>query len=203
MEHGELYIFEGPDGVGKSTLAAGFADKLRALGVTTHLLAFPGREAGTLGRLVWEFHHSPDHFGVDALDPTSLQLLHVAAHIDTIERKIRPAIAAGETVVLDRYWWSTKIYGALGGASPTSIEKMINLEQDHWGEITPTATFVIHRERPFGEEIPVESFRRMMRAYLALASAAPEATVFTNDRPVSIVLNEILSSVTTHRVAES
>ena len=47
---GSLYVFEGPDGVGKSELAKRLFQALKASSVDCELLAFPGREAGGSGR---------------------------------------------------------------------------------------------------------------------------------------------------------
>ena len=101
---GKLIVFEGADGIGKSVLSQRVAEHLRNNGVSCALLAFPGLEAGTLGRLVYELHHNAAKHGVEAIDPTSMQVLHIAAHIDAIEQKIRPALDSGTWVVLDRFW---------------------------------------------------------------------------------------------------
>jgi thymidylate kinase len=100
---GKLIVFEGPDGVGKSTMATGVAAMLTARGTPCELLAFPGREPGTLGLHVYQLHHEPQRFGVVSIPPTSLQLLHVAGHLDAINDRILPALRAGRWVVLDRF----------------------------------------------------------------------------------------------------
>jgi dTMP kinase len=195
MRTGRLYVFEGPDGVGKSTLAAKLADQLRADGVVTHLLAFPGQEDGSLGRFVWEFHHAPSKFGVASVDPTSLQLLHLAAHVDAIERRIRPALRAGETIVLDRFWWSTLIYGVKQGASHVSVQAMIDLERLHWGEILPDMIFVISREQPFQNEVSQDRFLELKRAYMEIAAVTANATVIENITTVSAAVEQILHAI--------
>ena len=78
---GKLIVFEGPDGVGKSTLAKEVAAVLSGRGTPCDLLAFPGREPGTLGWHVYQLHHDPGLFGIANIPPASLQLLHVAAHL--------------------------------------------------------------------------------------------------------------------------
>src|SRR4051812_14543380 len=74
---GHLIVFEGPDGVGKSTISAGVAMALRAAGIDCLQLSFPGREPGTLGGLVYGLHHDSSAHGIVDLSSTARQALHV------------------------------------------------------------------------------------------------------------------------------
>ena len=143
---GILIVFEGPDGVGKSTLAGKLTDRLHKTGVPCKHVAFPGRQPGSLGRLVYDLHHDTPGFGLNEFSPTSLQILHIAAHVDAIEGDILPALRAGTWVVLDRFWWSTWVYGAAFGVPKRSLEAMIELEQLHWGQIKPHVLFLVKRD---------------------------------------------------------
>ena len=143
---GRLIVFEGPDGVGKSTLAEQLTVHLREAGVPCEHLAFPGRQPGSLGHLVYDLHHDTLGLGLSEVNPTSLQLLHIAAHVDAIEERILPAISAGAWIVLDRFWWSTWVYGAAFGVPERSLEAMIELERLHWGQIKPDVLFLVERQ---------------------------------------------------------
>ena len=143
-----LYVFEGPDSVGKSSISSDFSKQL-AVDRPVHYWSFPGREEGTLGWAVYELHHAPKALGVNALTPTSLQLLHIAAHVDAIESRILPALDTGHTGVLDRFWWSTWVYGIVGGADRDALTAMIEVERKAWRGATPAAAFLIDREIPF------------------------------------------------------
>ena len=142
---GKLIVFEGPDGVGKSTLAEHLTSRLRETGVPCKHLAFPGKEPGSLGRLVYDLHHDASGLGLGEVNPTSFQMLHIAAHVDAIEEEILPALRAGTWVVLDRFWWSTWVYGAAFGVPERSLEAMIELEQLHWGRFRPDVLFLVER----------------------------------------------------------
>ena len=58
---GRLIVFEGPDGVGKSTLSQALVDKLTGIGIKCEYRTFPGKETGTIGRLVYDIHHERDY----------------------------------------------------------------------------------------------------------------------------------------------
>jgi dTMP kinase len=83
---GKLIVFEGPDGVGKTTLSTLVAKYLSSLGVPNRVAAFPGNDPGTLGHLVRGVHHHPQRFATSSIGSTPLQLLHVAAHIESLYR---------------------------------------------------------------------------------------------------------------------
>src|SRR5690349_1307494 len=101
-----LFVFEGPDGVGKSCLAAALNEYLNQHGSVSKLMAFPGREVGTLGEHIYRLYHNPSSFGIASISVTPEQLLFTAAHADVIENRLLPSLSQGTSVVLDRYWWS-------------------------------------------------------------------------------------------------
>jgi len=164
-----LFIFEGPDGIGKTTLSMRLAAYLQERGLPCEYLSFPGREPGTLGHLVYELHHQPTKHGVGRIDPTSRQILHIAAHVDAVEMRIRPLLTAGTTVVLDRFWWSTWVYGRTTGAPVNSLEKMIELEKQHWRDIQPACLFLVTRTQSVRSEQSACDFRELSETYRVLA----------------------------------
>lgn len=149
---GRLIVFEGADGVGKTTLSRYACRALAARGTPTMFYAFPGSLAGTLGELVYRIHHDKRGGHPKRIVPVALQALHIAAHIDAIERIIRPALASGATVVLDRFWWSTWVYGMAAGVRPVVLRKMVDLEESVWGSIKPEVVILIRRKSPLRPE---------------------------------------------------
>jgi dTMP kinase len=102
---------EGIDGSGKSTQGRQLADALQARGVECVLTREPGGAPGAeeIRRLLVE--GAPDRWSAE----TEI-LLFNAARRDHLERTIRPALAAGKTVITDRFADSTRIYqGATRG----------------------------------------------------------------------------------------
>jgi len=191
---GAVFVFEGPDGVGKTTLA----EAVRKLLVKTELLvlvvSFPGRDINTLGGYVYELHHRSTTHPIRNITPDALQALHIAAHIDTIQSVIRPYIEKGGIVLLDRYWWSTWVYGRLSGVHPVALEKMIAVERLYWHDLSPTAIFSVSR--------PVNAFEMDVRGDFLEKSREYESVVdreiahnrviaIENSRAVVAVASEI------------
>lgn len=195
---GKLFVFEGPDGVGKTILAERFTDHLKSKGITCNYLSFPGREVGTLGRHVYDLHHNPAAFSIESITPASLQVLHIAAHLDAIERQILPALRNGHWLVLDRYWWSTWVYGVVSGASRRSLGAMINLEVLHWGQVLPTVVLLICRTAPLRDDESPDKWHKLCATYHELADKErykyPVRRV-ENDHSITESLNQILNIV--------
>lgn len=180
---GRLFVFEGPDGVGKSELSSRFANLLSMRGIPNRLLSFPGKDVGTLGKVVYDLHHAPSLFGVVEVAQSSLQLLHIAAHLDAIERTIVPLLRSGTSVVLDRYWWSTRVYGIASGIGSKLLDSMIDLELSAWGEFTPARIVLVKRSEPLREE-PKDAWQRWVELYNGLADEEQRRS------SVSLLINE-------------
>ncbi|MFN8473880.1 MAG: putative DNA base hypermodification protein [Anaerolineae bacterium] len=195
---GELYVFEGPDGVGKTTLAEALTQHLNSTGRACDYLAFPGREAGTLGLHVYELHHATERFGIESLSPTSLQMLHVAAHVDTIEKRILPSLRDGKSIVLDRFWWSTWVYGIARGVSRSVLEAMLDVEIKYWGKVVPTAAFLIRRSSPLREDDPIDFWKMVRGNYDVLAERERvkyPTWVVDNDGAVDDALKTVVATI--------
>lgn len=84
-----IYVFEGIDNVGKTTIVQKLREKISlSMGCECSVVAFPGNESRTLGSLVCDIHHNQSKYFDTSLNETSLQLLHIASHIDLIQRKM-------------------------------------------------------------------------------------------------------------------
>lgn len=168
-DRGRLIVFEGPDGVGKTTLIEGFAQFRRDQGDRVIVTEFPGRTPGTLGHHVYQLHHQPERFSIDRLEPASLQIMHVAAHIDAINRVIRPGVESGALVLLDRYWWSTWVYGMDSGADPELLSAMIRCEEFYWGDVAPSLLILVTRHDSLRAQDRGEGWHRRAALYADLA----------------------------------
>jgi dTMP kinase len=192
---GKLIVFEGANEVGKSTLAALLYTALRSRNIACDLVAFPGNVAGTLGRHVYELHHGASRFGVARIDATSLQLMHIAAHVDAIEHIIKPAIECDRVVILDRFWWSTQVYGTAGLANQHSVELMIEIERHHWGSIAPDVMFLVNRTMPVTPLYNMDDWRKIAQLYKDLAfceSSTYRVKLVENDGPIDLASRLVL-----------
>lgn len=164
MTQGRLIILEGPDGAGKSTTSRLLSERLRSQGKPVSCFAFPGNEPGTLGKLVHDLHHAPEVHGVARIDAAGLQVLHAAAHVDAIRTRIRPAFERGDTVIMDRFWWSTIVYGRVAGIDDTTLSLLRQLAEHHWGFAPPTAAYVLMGLRKSATTLGDEG-KRLRAAY--------------------------------------
>lgn len=193
---GRLIVFEGADEVGKTTFVEAATEHFRRCGERVRQLAFPGRDVGTLGAHVYGLHHSPQKSGITT-PPTaaSIQLLHIASHVDALERMILPALEAGETIVLDRYWWSTWVYGLVAGADNSLLTEMIAVEKTCWGAIRPDMILLVSRSEPLNSVPDIGEWRRISREYEALGNKEKghQRVVFiSNDRDMQSALRAVL-----------
>ena len=107
-----LFIsFEGIDGSGKSTQARLLAQTLSTRGLDVVLTREPGGSPGAEEIRALVLEGPPDRWSAE----TEL-LLFTAARRDHLERTIRPALAAGQIVICDRFADSTRMYQGLRGA---------------------------------------------------------------------------------------
>ncbi len=194
-KNGNLLVFEGPDGVGKSTLVNETLAMLRMKNITFGALAFPGKDPGTLGWIVDQIHHKPGSLGINALTPVSLQALHIAAHLDHIESRILPALARGEWFVLDRFWWSTWVYGTASAVKPAILDKLVATEQTAWHPIVPTTLFLITRTSSFRPEHTEAKFEELARLYAQVAQGATKL-----HRVLTIENDSLETSIATVRI---
>ncbi|MCY4503253.1 MAG: dTMP kinase, partial [Alphaproteobacteria bacterium] len=105
---GRLITFEGGDGAGKSTQIARLADYLAGFGITVLCTREPGgtAEAEAIRALLVS--------GEADWEPLTEAMLHYAARREHVEKRIRPALAAGEWVISDRFYDSTVAYQCYG-----------------------------------------------------------------------------------------
>ena len=171
---GHLIVFEGPDGVGKSTSVEYLRTLLTVNQVPSEFFSFPGKRPGTLGKLVYDLHHEPQTLGINSISPIGIQALHIAAHLDTITQTIIPAMNCQKCVVLDRFWWSTWVYGRAEGIPPEVLDSLIQAEKHMWGAFVPSVVFLLERPEPLVPGNELLQFSTLVALYRKLAISERE-----------------------------
>ncbi|MCM8770228.1 MAG: dTMP kinase, partial [Candidatus Omnitrophica bacterium] len=135
MPPGLLVSFEGIDGCGKSTQASLFFHSLRKKGIPAVLLKEPGgTRVGERIRKILLQPHQP-------LTAWCELFLYLASRAQLVEEVIRPAVAKGKIVILDRHSDSTLAYQGYGRELPLSF---IRQAQRHFlGNLKPKLTFLL------------------------------------------------------------
>lgn len=132
FKRGVIFVIEGVDGVGKSELCKKIVSALEEKQIKSTSVHFPGKNTETLGGEVYRIHHDPNLN--KGIPPISLQMLHIAAHIDSWENKIEGLLVDGFVVLLDRCLWSTYAYGKLQNIDDSDLFAIINIEKKHYKE---------------------------------------------------------------------
>ncbi len=176
MSGGVFITLEGIEGAGKSTVAQWLGEWLRGRGLSVRLTREPGGTelAERVRRVALE--RGREHVSAEA--ETLLMFAARAIHLDNL---IRPALAAGEWVVSDRFTDATRAYqGAGRGLDAAWIE---SLAARVHGDLAPACTLLLDvpvtlglsraRARR-GEDDRFEAetqafFERVRAGYLALA----------------------------------
>jgi dTMP kinase len=180
--------FEGTEGSGKTTQISLLAERLRSLGHTVRTLREPG---GTpIGE---EIRHTLKHSPANhAMTSEAELLLMNASRAQLIREVIRPALAAGEIVLCDRFYDSTTAYQGYG--RQLDLQMVKNIIDVAVGETRPDLTllFVVPHEvsearrlarqptlplnikRDRIEEADQSFFARVAQGYQAIAAAEPQ-----------------------------
>jgi len=183
MTRPRFITFEGIDGSGKSTQARRLAQWLGDQGHDVVLTREPGGSHGAEEIRQLLLTGDPDRWSAE----TEI-LLFTAARRDHLEKTILPALAAGKTVVSDRFADSTRVYqGATRGDLRAKVDALHTLMIGR----EPDLTFIIDMDpatalerglaRRSGEDrfedfgLPFQETLR--HGFLALARAEPQRCV--------------------------
>jgi len=131
-----FFSIDGGDGTGKSTQAALLCEWLRGLGHDVVACRDPG--STPLGEAVRGLLLDRHDL---AIDRRSEMLLYMAARAQLVEEVIRPALAAGRTVVSDRYLLANVVYQGYGGG--LDVETLWEVGRVATGGLMPDLTIVL------------------------------------------------------------
>src|SRR6185312_283529 len=176
-----FFSFDGADGGGKTTQQRLFCEWLRSSGRDVVACRDPGstRLGGAIRQILLSGGGVP-------IARTSEMLLYMAARAQLVEEVIAPALAAGKTVVSDRYLLANLVYQ--GHAGGLDLDELRQIGGVATKGLEPTLSFVLdlpddvaaaRLNRPLDRmEQQGDAFRAALRAgYLAEAGRQPERIV--------------------------
>lgn len=115
---GLFVVFEGIDGSGKSTAAAAIGDRLTAQGARVAALREPTEKTDASREIRRILRTVKD---IDERISRELNDLFLIDRLWDLENQIKPALASGAVVLLDRYYLSTAAYQAASPAETLGI----------------------------------------------------------------------------------
>jgi dTMP kinase len=196
---GRFITLEGIDGAGKSTHLSFIADLLTRRGVSVRVTREPG---GTrLGEKLRELLLDPKQ----TVHPDTETLLLFAARQEHLHSVIRPALAAGQCVVCDRFTDATFAYQGWGRG--IDLTKLETLESWVQGQLQPDLTLYFDvptevarerieatRTRDRFEQEQQAFFERVRNGYLDQAARHPHRIrILDSRRPLTDIQKELES----------
>lgn len=112
MTSGRLIVIEGLDGAGTTTQVRRLVEHLGARGTPAHATREPSD--GPVGRLIREMLVGQHAIEGEKLSQGTFGLLFAADRLDHLQREVEPKLAAGVTVVSDRWYHSSLAYQGTG-----------------------------------------------------------------------------------------
>jgi dTMP kinase len=201
---GRFITFEGGEGAGKTTQSKLLVERMNKLGLDAIWTREPGGCEGAE-----EIRNLVLRGSVDKWDGiTELLLIYASRRVHT-ERKIKPALGSGITVVSDRYFDSSLAYQGFGhGLSPDKINAVRNIVL---GDFKPDLTLILDVDMELGlnraclnggknrfEDMDLEFHKRVREGFDHIYSSNPERCVRidTNNLSIENLSKQIFLSVT-------
>lgn len=182
MSKEKFIVIEGLEGAGKSTAVNVIKKFLADHGIEDIVMC---REPGgtKLGETIRDLVKSSSVN--EKIDSRTELLLMYASRIQLVENVIKPALAAGKSVVCDRFYYST--YAYQGGGREISLDIIDAVHSASLGDFKPDLTIYMDIDPVIGlqraavrgeldrfEQEKIDFFNKTRAMYLKLAEKAPE-----------------------------
>lgn len=198
---GAFIVFEGIDGVGKTTQLFTLFHELRGRGRKVVLTREPGgtRVGEAVRRVLLDAENQE-------MTPETEALLYAAARAQFVSKVVRPALERGEVVLSDRFVDSSLAYQGYGRG--LDLEKLAQVNMLATGGLRPDLTILLdlpaatalarlevgRRDRLELED--TDFYDRVRRGYRRLASADPgRYLVLDADREVEVLAAAVMERV--------
>lgn len=198
---GRFVVLDGVDGAGKSTHQRRLAAELSAAGLEVVTCRDPGGTA--IGDRIRAVLLDYDLSGMDA---TCEATLFMASRAQLAAEVIRPALAAGKTVLCDRFVSATCAYQGAAGFDPRRVIELARVVLgDWWPDVTVLLDVAVesglarNHQRPVDsmEARPMEFHRRVRTIFQELPSYYPTPiTIVDASADFDTVYQQIVESLT-------
>ena len=191
-----FFSLDGIDGVGKSTQMRLFCEWLTQQGHDVLTCRDPG--STPLGDQVRNILLNSD--ASTPISPRTEMLLYMAARAQLVDQALRPALAAGKTIVSDRYLLANVVYqGYAGGLEVETVRQVCQVATTG---LMPDCTFLLDMSptdarKRMGEQLDrIESrgddYRlRLREGFLQEAALSDQVHVVDADQPIKKIQDEI------------
>ena len=193
---------EGIDGSGKSTQARLLAAMLEAQGIEVVLTREPGGSTGAEEIRTLVLEGDPDRWSAE----TEI-LLFTAARRDHLEKTIRPALAAGQVVICDRFADSTRVFQ---GVTRGDLQDKVNLLHEAMIGVEPDLTLLFDMDPTIGlsraksrqtaeerfEDFGADFQIKVRAAFLELAAVHPRFALIDAGRSIDAIAADVAQVVT-------
>ncbi|MDG1286438.1 MAG: dTMP kinase [Rickettsiales bacterium] len=185
-DRGRFISFEGGEGCGKSTQVKLLSGALTERGIEHIVTREPGGTplAERIRPLLVEAQSTQEDW-----NPLAETLLFLAARVQHVQEKIKPALAAGQWVICDRFTDSTLVYQGVGKG--LGIEYLQNLQQQLLPDFAPDKTVLLDISPQEGlaraasraegedrfEKLAISFHQKLREGFLKLAQAEHFSTI--------------------------
>lgn len=196
-----LFItLEGVEGSGKTTMCEVIKDHLSAKGLDVALTREPG---GTnFGEKLREILLNSD----EKINPTAELLMMYAARSQHVNEKIKPLLAAGTSVICDRFSMSSHAYQGAGRGLDLKIIE--DLDRITLGEFRPTVTFLFDVDVKTGmerviargkrdrfEQEDLAFFEKIRQGFLDYAKNHDGVVTFDSSKDLASLKNDVIAEL--------
>jgi dTMP kinase len=199
--HRSLFIsFEGIDRCGKSTQVARLEKRLCENDLKVSVFREPGSTAVSeqIRRILLSLE-------TGEIEPRCELMLYSAARAQLVNEKIKPALEAGEVIIMDRFYHSTTAYQGYGRGLPINLIQSVNKLVTQG--LKPDLTFILDispenallRRDDVGrdrlEKNSLEFFERVRQGYLKMAENDSHLIVLDGDQAVEKIEIQVWEKV--------
>lgn len=138
---GKLFVFEGPDGSGKTTMMRAVYSQLKKRGVQDIFCEKEPTGKTEASSKIYKILGNQSEYDITSEETsTRLRDLYHEDREFHIKYMLKPALCANENILLDRYWHSTAVYQSDGSHS---IKGTMNYNRHVLKAPEPDMTFIL------------------------------------------------------------